>query len=87
MSVKMSLRVVFTPGLKRALLSLTPTPKGPYKRLPSALLPRGLTLIFQENSRNGLPLPRVPGHTSPRASKDKHSLTPASPTSVIIPSP
>ena len=88
-SRKMSLRVVFTPGLNRTLLFLTPTLKGPNKRFPSALLSRGLTLIVQENSRNGLLLPRVPGHAPPptRASKHKHSLAPASPTSVIIPSP
>ena len=65
MSRKMSLRVVFTPGLKRTLLFLTPTLKGPNKRFPFALLSRGLTLIVQENSRNGLLLPRVPGHAPP----------------------
>ena len=85
-NTKMSLRVVFKPGLKRTLLSFLS--QRPEQRFPSALLSRGLTLAAQDNSRNGIPLPHVPGHDVPqRVGKAKHTLAPDSPMSVTIPSP
>ena len=75
---------------RKSIAFLNPHPQRPKQKASICFAAQRLDLIVQENSRNGLPLPCVPEHsllTPARASKDKHSLTPASPTSVIIPSP
>lgn len=86
LKAKMSLRTVFTPGLKRTLLFLH-HPQRPERRVPSVLLSRDLTLAARENSRRGIPTPPRPNPDVPQRLVKASTLALGSQTSVTFPNP
>lgn len=84
LNTKMSLRIVFTPGLKRTLLFLPRSPQQrPEKTFPS-VLSRGLTLAAQK-SRSGTPMPLHPSPDVPQSLVKTGSRALGSLTSLTFP--